>query len=494
MVQCTYMQIHEGGSEMSKGLSRRRLLQSMAWGAGGALLAACQPKIVEVERIVTQEVEKVVKETVVVKEAVEVEKEVTRVVEKEADSAVPTPFPPTTLRFGFRVGQQPQVDVTLASFQTKYPQIEVELEPSPNAEAFRKFQVQAAGGTLPEALWIGNIVTWSFAEDGIVIDMMPMAELDPDVPLDDIYDPLVKMCQYQGQGWYMVPWAADAPVTYYNKTLFENAGLPVPSPQGLTVEEFIESAVAITDESQQIYGTNLNVKWNAIHLAWFSGFGGQFWNEDKSKVLINSPECVAAAQTLADLYHKHKCIVPFGADLGGDPFLLGRSGLVGTNRSFSRNLRDIKVDFEWDVCLPPKGPVRHSAITGTMGPAVSAGAKGGKEQIAYELVKSVLTPAVQRHFGRLYMIVPILKSMAKDASWYELPPPPANRDVFLDVLDIAETLPLADHTYCGTPLWGFTFDTIDQAWDEMIVGAVPAQEALDKAANLINDCIARQGR
>ena len=92
------------------------------------------------------------------------------------------------------------------------------------------------------------------------------------------------------------------------------------------------------------------------------------------------------------------------------------------------------------------------------------------------------------------MMIPILKSLAKDPAWYDLPAPPENRDVFLDVLDIAEPLPGADHTFCGTPLWGYTFDTFSEAWDEMIVGNVPAQEALDKAANLINDCIARQGK
>lgn len=458
-------------------VSRRTFLRTTAVGAAGLLLAACQPQVVEVEKVVTKEVEKIVKETVVI----------------EKESGVPTPFPPTKLRFGFRVGQRPQVELMLASFQTEQPNVEVELEPSPNAEAFKKWQVMAAGGTLPEVLWIGNIVTWTFAEDGIVIDMKPMAELDPDVPLADIYDPLVKMCSYK-DGWYMVPWAADAPVMYYNKTLFEKAGLPVPPPEGLTVDEFIQASVAITDEEQQIYGTSIPVKWNAVHLAWFSGFGGQFWNEDKSQVLINSSECVEAAQTLADLYHKYKCIVPYGANLGGDPFNLGRAGTTEANRWQCYGLRSISPDFEWDVTLPPKGPHHHAAITGTMGPAVSSAARGGKEQIAYELATSVLNPPVQRHFARQYMMIPILKSMAKDSSWYELPPPPANRDVFLDVLGIAETLPLPENTYCGTPTWGFMFDTIDQAWDEMIVGAVPAQEALDKAARLINDCLARKGK
>ena len=65
----------------TKNISRRGLLKAMGLGMAGVVLAACQPKVVE--KVVTKEVEKVVKETVMVKEEVEVEKEVTRVVEKE---------------------------------------------------------------------------------------------------------------------------------------------------------------------------------------------------------------------------------------------------------------------------------------------------------------------------------------------------------------------------------------------------------------------------
>ncbi|MDI7274598.1 MAG: twin-arginine translocation signal domain-containing protein, partial [Anaerolineae bacterium] len=50
-------------------VSRRAFLRATGIAAGGAILAACQPKVVEKE--------KVVKETEVVKETVEVVKEVT---------------------------------------------------------------------------------------------------------------------------------------------------------------------------------------------------------------------------------------------------------------------------------------------------------------------------------------------------------------------------------------------------------------------------------
>jgi maltose-binding protein MalE len=70
-----------------KTVSRRELLRYVGLGGAAAVVAACQPKVVEVEKVVTQVVKEtvVVTEEKVVKEAVEVEKEVTRVVEKQVE-------------------------------------------------------------------------------------------------------------------------------------------------------------------------------------------------------------------------------------------------------------------------------------------------------------------------------------------------------------------------------------------------------------------------
>ncbi|MBN1810919.1 MAG: ABC transporter substrate-binding protein [Anaerolineae bacterium] len=71
-------------------LSRRQFLSAAAMTAAGAALVACQPQTVIVKETVQveKEVEKVVKETVVVEKEVEVEKEVTKVVEKVVEVTV----------------------------------------------------------------------------------------------------------------------------------------------------------------------------------------------------------------------------------------------------------------------------------------------------------------------------------------------------------------------------------------------------------------------
>ena len=193
---------------MKSPMTRRELLRMAGVGSAGLLLAACQPKVVEVERIVEQTV--VVTEEKVVKEAVEVAKEVTRVVEVERGAEGPAPLPPTSLRFAFPGHAQTYAEYTTAVFQARHPDVQVDLEPVAG-DYNQRFFTMAAGGTLPEANWTSDGQVIPFVETGVSMDMQPMVDADPEPLVSDVYPIMLGLGQYKG-GLYMIPWAADAPV------------------------------------------------------------------------------------------------------------------------------------------------------------------------------------------------------------------------------------------------------------------------------------------
>jgi ABC-type glycerol-3-phosphate transport system substrate-binding protein len=113
---------------MSKIVTRRGFLHVAAASVAGAVLAACQPKIVEVTTIV--EKEKVVKETVVVAgESKVVEKVVkeTVVVEKEAQPAGPTDKTVRILLSSWAVGEIP-FDAAAREFSDAHPGVKVQVQ------------------------------------------------------------------------------------------------------------------------------------------------------------------------------------------------------------------------------------------------------------------------------------------------------------------------------------------------------------------------------
>ncbi len=351
----------------------------------------------------------------------------------------------------------------------------------------------AAGATLPDAGWTSDARVMPFAENKVSIDMRPLADADTEPLFSDVYPAMQALGEYNS-GLYMVAWAADAPVMYFNKTMLQDAGVEPPPPEGWTVDEFLANLTKVAQPDKQIYGWYGNEDWWAIYVPWMEGFGGSFFNEDKSQVLINSPECVEACQKLADSYVKYNFAIPKGATLTGNPFLMGLAACFIQNRNVCRSIRDVNPEWEWDVCLPPRQPVKHVCGSGTMGTSVyTAAVKNKTEQVSWELCKSVIMPSVQRTLARGYLIIPVLQSMAEDASWYALDPPPHNRDVYLMVMERAITPPMPAGPECGTVYMGAINQAMADAWQEMVVGAVPAKEALDKAAKRINDCIASGG-
>ena len=154
-------------------MSRRAFLRAFGAGAAAAALGACAPKTVLVEKEVTREIEKVVRETVVVegtpvevtkvvKETVvvkeEVEKEVTRVVapEPETGEIVFWSWDEST--------NQPLVD----GFQEKFPGFTVTHELTQNYyDTFLASLVAGAG--LPDCAWCDAHAYQKFARTGQLI-------------------------------------------------------------------------------------------------------------------------------------------------------------------------------------------------------------------------------------------------------------------------------------------------------------------------------------
>ena len=163
---------------MAMNLSRRRFLRSVGIAGAGlaAMLAGCQPVVV--------------KETVVVKEAVEVEKEVTRIVEKPVE-AKPTRGPVKLVAWSLgeidpTITQwKPYQDAVFAIMKDKMPEVSIENRDMGWDEVLRQNLVTGLlGGTAPDI-----IVGESFIQ--------PYARIGAFLPLDDpfkeagIYDNLI---------------------------------------------------------------------------------------------------------------------------------------------------------------------------------------------------------------------------------------------------------------------------------------------------------------
>jgi multiple sugar transport system substrate-binding protein len=152
-----------------------------------------------------------------------------------------------------------------------------------------------SGAEPPHVLVTGgpdSVGTW--AREGLVTpldDLMAGGEVD----IEDIYPAPLSQCQYQG-GYYCLPWGTDTYALFWNKDLFEEAGLdPETPPQ--TMEELAEFAKKLTkvDENGQItqIGFIPNFSWSHLNV-YTAMMGGWWYSEDGTQIQFTSEPVINA--------------------------------------------------------------------------------------------------------------------------------------------------------------------------------------------------------
>ncbi|MEV7693124.1 sugar ABC transporter substrate-binding protein [Microbacterium sp. NPDC089189] len=200
------------------------------------------------------------------------------------------------------------------------------------------------------------------ADAGAIQDLTDWIAEDPAIEEDDfissIYDPYSLV---DGKR-YGLPFDGDTHVLFYNKEILERNGFTAPP---ATWDEYVEQSRVITENESAdgvygnvIFGQKSPLILGASFANRLAGFGGEFVDADGAPV-INSPEAVAAAQSLADSLAS---AYPTPAETA---FGEGNSAWYAGNAAFIENWTDLGVGSQtnpdstvkdkWGVTLLPVG-------------------------------------------------------------------------------------------------------------------------------------------
>ncbi|HMQ51135.1 MAG TPA: sugar ABC transporter substrate-binding protein [Anaerolineae bacterium] len=277
-------------------------------------------------------------ETVIVVETVEVEKEVEVVVTatpnpeaeaptaEAADQEVETEADSTEdakiiLRVGTGdsgEGLTPHQDI-IAKFEEENPDILVQLEAVAGRDYYARLLTQIAANDAPDVMQIGDDAVPQFVDSGAFLPLDDF--INGEYPLDlSIYLPgVLTPGQYNGQQ-YLLPKDFSPLAVYYNKKVFDEAGVDYPQ-DGWTWDEFLETAQALTQDTDgdgqtDVWGVQLPGPWTTGFEYWVAATGGSLISEDGSQFVgfLDSPETLAAVQFYADLYNTYQ-VAPPPADM-----------------------------------------------------------------------------------------------------------------------------------------------------------------------------------
>ena len=257
----------------------------------------------------------------------------------------------------------------IQNFEDKNPNILVQLEAVAGRDYYARLLTQIAAKAAPDIMQVGDDAVPSFVEKGAFIpldDCIKQNNLDLSGYLPGLLDP----GKVNGKQ-YLLPKDYTPVGVYYNKKIFDAAGVPYPK-DGWTWDELLSTAQKLTqdtnnDGTPDIYGLQLPATWTTGFEYWVAAAGGKLISEDGKKFVgyLDSPEVIRAVQFYADLYNKYK-VAPSPADLnqfggGNSEFDNGKAAMRLFGRWPQASLKK-NPNIDLGVVAPPQDKQRANVL------------------------------------------------------------------------------------------------------------------------------------
>ncbi|MBB5085001.1 ABC transporter substrate-binding protein [Nonomuraea endophytica] len=335
----------------------------------------------------------------------------------------------TTLRY-FTFSAAPDhvkdLDAITAAFEKANPTIDVVVETAPYDQYFTKLQTSIAGGTAPDTFELNyeNFVT--YAGGGSLLDLGTVAG---DGDSSAYAAESLNSFKHDGKQ-YALPASFSTVVLFYNKDLFEKAGIEPPTADWTWADEQA-AAEKLTDKKAKVYGDYQPVQFFEFYKT-LKQTGGEFLAADGKKSAFNSPAGVKAATWLVSKVGK---TMPTEAEIGGTAdydtnlFKSGKLAMWHNGIWQFAGLKD--VPFEWDVVVEPGDSAKASAVFHNA-VAASATTKNGKAAYAWAKFLSSSDVAANTRIASSWELPPV--SDQQLLAGYLKDPKPANRQAVFDSL------------------------------------------------------------
>lgn len=257
-------------------------------------------------------------------------------------------------------------------------------------ERFQKLMTLIGSGTAPDIIYI-NEWCYSLAYRDVLMALDSFIEADEDFDLSYYPESLLVPLRYEDQ-LYALPQEVSPYVIYYNKDMFEAAGLEMPT-DDWTIDEFYEAAKALTDPEKNVYGYRYASGADPF-LGWLSRAGVDFDTSGTEVQGLDTQEALNALEFLYNLVVVDQ-ISPNPAALtamGTNADAMFRNQSVAMESMGLWMLPQYKADplsFEWDVVRMPMDQNQRTKA-GILNWGISADTKN--PDAAWDLLKFLVGP------------------------------------------------------------------------------------------------------
>lgn len=342
----------------------------------------------------------------------------------------------------------------VTEFEKAHPNIEVQLESIEYNNYFNKILVQYAGNVAPDVVMMAPEFFQKFAKRGTLYPLQPFFGQVPGFDINAYYPEITRAMEWKGDLYVLPRDIAPIGMVYYNKRLFDQAGIPYPDgswtwdfeerPE-LREKDFLWVLRNLTKKNAQgkVSQYALSAAWPGALLDTFIYSSGGWYAKDDleapTKLGYTDPKTVRAFEFMQDLM-LNKRYIPSPNELSSamsttadQVFTQQKAAMYVTGIWDVPKIREALSakganTFDWDVALVPAFKDGTRAMpTGGSGYSIMRSTRHPKE--AWLLTTWMAGEPGMLAMAKAGIAQPALKELAQKEPWIPGPNTPADQQI-----------------------------------------------------------------
>lgn len=349
-------------------------------------------------------------------------------------------------------------------FEEKNPDIKVDVQLTGYDDYFTKLATTVGGGNAPDVFEMNMENFLAYMLRGACADLTGL--VDP----ASYSEGTLSAVSSDGK-LYAVPMSFSTCVLFYNKALFDQAGIDYPD-DTWTWTEAQAAAEKIRALGDDIWGYYQPISYNEFYKS-VKGNGGSLLNEDYTAFTVNTPENVAVLEAMLARVRGEDRVMPNAEDMAGrgdwDLFSEGKLGMLVSGIWGFQTFTD-QCDFDWDITVEPGFKDKSTFFFANVN-CVST--ESDKQEAAARFVDAMGSDPdiVQLRLDASWEL-PTIADQTKLTQYLEVTPPD-NREAVFDSMDYAVAPPALLEQGAVSEIIGNVLGTLE-------TNDMTAQEALDE--------------
>ncbi len=375
------------------------------------------------------------------------------------------------------------INTSIADWEVNYcPGAQVDLQVHPWEDYWKLLRDGVTDGEMPDVFNMTQDRFLFYASSDALLDLQPLWD-ESDVDTTVWQSAMTQTYRWgDGDDLYAGPVNWDTVAVYYNKDLFDEAGLSYPETTW-TWGDFAIIAAALTNPDTGIYGASVYAEYQSGYPNWIASTGTPpVLGAGRTQCTLTVTPSLNALKFLKDLYDKGymPSVTVMGGASADNAFSFWLNGQVAMITGGSWKLPEAFQDapFNWDVVQLPRNPQTGRSRSILHSVSYVASANTEVADLATNLILYLVSDEGQQFFADAGGVAPANPSLQQQ--WIDsFGNTPVNVEAFLAAKEDAQ----------GVTIFDQIIDTVNT---EIVVNIFDKNMSVDEAAQIACDFVNSQ--